>query len=240
VHDVISRIPELAVDQASGLKPTVSLSMALELLERLTISRPVDFGFWLHSGTVRFGDLTGRVDRRQSKSTDPSKYIFQAALDDFRRTWITWSLHPLDRNEAFLREYQALLRALTDLRPSDSRLRPVLTEIVGTQGVFSLGSWSCELPRNWKTRCTWQESPSDWAEFFIAIRYGCHTRKIKERLARANLEQEVRQAWAAYGDWLCQRPEAVRELEGLLQGLRIEDKPATAAPNGSLETPAHE
>jgi len=215
--------------------------MVLELLERLTISTPVDFGLWPRSSALRFGNLTARLkDRRRSKPADPQKYIFQAALDDFRRDWITWSLHPLDRDETFLREYQALLRALTDLRPSDRSLRPVLAEIVGSHGVLSLGSWSCELPRNWKTRCTWQESPSDWAEFFIAIKYRCHTRKIKERLARANLEQEIRQAWATYGDWLCQRPEAIRNLEGRLEGLTIKDQQATAAPIGSLETPANE
>jgi hypothetical protein len=145
-----------------------------------------------------------------------------AAVDDFCEQWTEWGLSPFDRDENFLRDYKGLLRHLSELASLGRPLRYVLQESVNSEATLTLGAWSCTLSSNWKTRCSWQESPSDWAEFLSSIKYGTNTRAIKERLTRANFEQTVRQAWGRYGVWLRANLAAVADLEKALDGLQIE------------------
>jgi hypothetical protein len=228
-YDVISRIPQFAHSNETDVRPAVPLRQVLELVERLTISTSpfsppaASIVGPLHYGALR---VTGEPEDRWGKW---NQYVYRAAADDFRQQWIAWCLGPLDRDEHFLHDYQELLRNLADLAALGRPIRYVLQETVGSGGALTLGAWSCQLPANWKARCSWQTSPSDWAEFLSAIKYGTHTRAIKERLTEANLAQTVREAWARYGAWLRNEPTAVDDLQRRLDGLRI-DLPGDASP----------
>jgi len=143
-------------------------------------------------------------------------------IKDFQRKFLEHILaRPSERDADFLREYHELLQTLTALANSGRPVRFILSELIGSRGCLTLGPYSCEFPRGWKTRCTWQESPSDWGEFLLAMKYGSNTRAIKERLARANREQQVAAAWTEYGRWLSQTPSALQEVEALLPGVQI-------------------
>lgn len=222
-------LPRLKADlRAHGRPECLPLHEALPLLERLVIN-PFVF--------PKYGRLT-----KLSKKSDISlQTIYEIAriFDAFSDQWIAGCLLPLDRDGAFLAEYQQLLQDLSQLASSGEVLRRVLLELMdsprGLSGRLNVNSWTCDLPLDWKARCVACESPSDWAEALMAIKYETHTRAIKERLARANCEQHIVAAWGAYGAWLSQHPHALGQLEVLLGGLKIGSLQHGALSAGSPE-----
>lgn len=218
VSDVGSRVMMTARWRPDGSPEPLPLAQILQLLERLTITVPWYPGAWGYKGDVRYGPLT--VDRAKAKERigpPPEVYLYQAALDDFKRQWVEWCWRSHDRDVGALQEYDVVCGGLKKLSGDGRALRYVLLNSVGSEGRLHLGSWSYVLPRYWQTRCVWQESLSDWAETLLAFKWVSNTRAVKEQLRRARTEQRIAATWCGYGDWLCQHPEAAPELEHLLR-----------------------
>jgi hypothetical protein len=83
-----------------------------------------------------------------------------------------------------------------------------------------------EWDRLWHNPRWRSNNPSEWAEELLAAKTRSNTRAIKERLARERKERKIEESWANYGRWLCDHPEALRQIEFLLGGLPIRISPS--------------
>ncbi len=200
-------------------------SRAVELLERLTIDLSVRIVLPgpsqssqpdARAAAARPRALAVEVRVDRALSTEDRRLSDFMPGDTFATRWEKWCLesgHPL---LALLDEYEFVKGQLDTLTRGGARLWDVLSRLVGTGSRLSLGSWSCELPRGWKHQCDPFWAPSQWTEFLLAKKHGTNTREVKQRLRDARVERQIQDAWAAYGDWLLEHEEALRELEALL------------------------
>jgi hypothetical protein len=143
-----------------------------------------------------------------------------------RRRWKEQLLHSWERNCQLLQDDEVIKQALQKVKPQGQQMRFALRALVDREGRLSLGTWSCELSkvewdRLWRNPRWRTNTPSEWAEELLAAKARSHTRAIKEQLARERKERNIEASWAAYGRWLSDHPQALRDIEFLLGGLPI-------------------
>lgn len=197
--DFIREMVRKRTEQGGG-PDGLSLHHALGLLEGLTITLPAS--------------LSRRaLAKVAKKGPEEALRLFTRHFD----RWPQLCLAPIDRDLVILGEYQMVLGTLQAMGESSGPpLGFVLKDLVGQHGRVTLSRWSCILQKNWLHGCLPDAPPSDWTEFLLVCKWGGNTRYIKERLKRARQEQKIGEAWAAYGEWLRDRPQELRTLEELL------------------------
>jgi len=206
----------VSVQAVSDLKTQhpdgVPLPQILLLLERLTIRLPID-------------DPQASPRRLKTKLGPAKEERLEWLIWTFRTRWVEWIGEPETRSTGLVEESEQVSRGLATLTPESQPLRPMLRQRFGSATRITLGAWSCPLPRNWMTRCPRQEFQSEWVVFFLSLKHKRNTREIKEQLGRERQEQKIKETWSSYGQWLRERPEQIRELEKLLEDLKIQAGP---------------
>jgi hypothetical protein len=143
-----------------------------------------------------------------------------------RRRWKEQLLHSWERNCQLLEDDEVIKRELETVRSQGQQLRFSLRALVDRDGRLSLGTWSCQLSKDewdrlWHNPRWRTNAPSEWAEELLAAKARSSTREIKEQLARERKERNIEASWTAYGRWLSDHPQALRDVEFLLGGLPI-------------------
>jgi len=147
-------------------------------------------------------------------------------IADSRRRWKEQLLHSWERNCQLLQNDEVIKRELETVRSQGQQMRFALRALVDRDERLSLGTWSCQLSKGewdrlWHNPRWRSNTPSEWAEELLVAKARSHTRAIKEQLARERKERNIEASWAAYGQWLSDHPQAVRDIEFLLGGLPI-------------------
>lgn len=208
LSDVVHKLKAMSPD---GLP----LSRVLQFLERLTIDL-----------TFRINIKSGLKLVRHGIPLEELSQDLSGLVADHDR-WIQWYVQPEERELGVLKEYDELYGALAERKSSGRPLRFVLRDLVSSSGRLTLSSWSCQAPppawdRLWDRPFALRDNPSEWAEQLLALKARCNsTTPIKEQLARERKEQKIQESWEAYGRWLLESPDALRQLESWLGDLMI-------------------
>lgn len=144
-----------------------------------------------------------------------------------RRRWRDQLLRSQKRDCQLLEDDEVIKQELAQLTSPRQEMRFALRALVGRDGRLSLGAWSCKLGKHewnqlWHNPRWRSNAPSEWAEELLSASRRCSTRAIKEQLARERKERKIEAAWAAYGQWLSNHSQALRDIEYLLGGLPIQ------------------
>ncbi len=144
-----------------------------------------------------------------------------------RRRWKEQLLRPQKRDCGLLENDEVIKQELAKLTSRGQEMRFALRALVGRDGRLILGPWSCKLGKHewnrlWHNPRWRSKAPSEWAEELLAATSRRSTRAIKEQLARERKERKIETAWVAYGQWVSNHPQALRDIEYLLGGLPIQ------------------
>lgn len=200
----------------------ISLADALRLLQGVTPTMALT-----PKSKKKLAQKSGKVTFQEAMVT------LGPALKEGRRRWRDRLLHPQEPNCRLLEDDEIIKRELDELKSQGQPIRFALRARVGRDGLLRLATWSCELSthewdRLWRNPRWRSNAPSEWAEELLAAKTRSNTRAIKEELARERKERAIGAAWGAYGRWLTEHPDAVREIEFLLGGVPVRVAPADA------------
>jgi hypothetical protein len=193
---------------------------------------PLEEALRLLAGVTHTMMLEPKSDKKLAKTAAKVTYVdvlmtVGPGLKAQRKRWKDQLLRFQKRDCQLLEDDEVIKQELAQLTSQGQEMRFALRALVGHDGRLSLGPWSCTLGKHewnrlWHNPRWRSNTPSEWAEELLGASRRCSTRAIKEQLARERKERKIEAAWAAYGLWLSNQPQALRDLEYLLGGLPIQ------------------
>jgi hypothetical protein len=193
---------------------------------------PLEEALRLLEGVTHTMKLEPKSDKKLAKRAAKVPYLdvvmaLGPGLKAQRRRWKEQLLRPQKRDCRLLEDDEVIKQELAKLTSQGREMRFALRALVGRDGRLSLGPWSSKLGKHewnrlWHNPRCLSNTPSEWAEELLGASRRRSTRAIKEQLARERKERKIEAAWAAYGQWLSNHPQALRDIEYLLGGLPIQ------------------
>jgi len=186
-------------------------------MERLTIESP-RLGSELDCALLlSVGSPIGLIPSEAKPGVpSPKDALFLDLASNFQGELVLKAWEPIPRDHEAIQEYEDLVDALRTLRPPGKSLRKVLEGFVAKGGRLVLAGHSYLITHGFLDKLSTAAPPFEVTHHLMADKWGANPRAVRERLAKARIEQRILRAWAKYGSWLEAHLDALNEIGSLL------------------------